>query len=53
MVNVVCERQEAYLAGHKKKRGMQTNVFIKHLLDIVILEGDVLIKFFRKYFAEK
>jgi riboflavin synthase alpha subunit len=42
----VYQNEKARLAGHEiRKKGLQTNIFSKHLKDTVVLEGDVLIQF--------
>ena len=42
----VYQNEKARLAGHEiRKKGLQTDVFSKHLKDTVVLEGDVLIQF--------
>ena len=39
-------KYKARLAGHEiRKKGLQTDIFSKHLKDTVVLEGDILIQF--------
>ena len=42
----VYQNEKARLAGHEiRKKGLQTDIFSKHLKDTVVLEGDILIQF--------
>ena len=42
------------LAGHEiRKKGLQTDIFSKHLKDTVVLEGDILIQFGRNIIEEE
>ena len=48
------QNEKARLAGHKiRKKGLQTNIFSKHLKDTVVLKGDVLIQFGRNIMDEE
>ena len=50
----VYQNEKARLAGHEiRKKGLQTDIFSKHLKDTVVLEGDILIQFGRNIIEEE
>ena len=50
----VYQNEKARLAGHEiRKKGLQTDIFSKHLKDTMVLEGDVLIQFGRNIIEEE
>ena len=50
----VYQNEKARLAGHEiRKKGLQTDIFSKHLKDTVVLEGDISIQFGRNIIEEE